>query len=791
MNRFSLAPLARGSKLPLWFLLFSTTASPAAPNTIRNPAPANMPESLAQSDPVWNKLPTRWADAPFFGNGFLGMFFYRDAKAEGTALNFVVNRTDTYDHRNAWLPDGSAKGEAGLPASGRLPNGRFVLPLAGAPGDAALRLDLWNAELTGTVGTSEGALGIRTFTHATRDLVVIEFTPSGNLSLDGLDWKPYPALVPLSEVGSDDHKAKLAGPMAPLRRPYPEPAREERGGIFISIREMPESPEYHTQGCGEGQYATAWKWVGGEAGGKALIVSMAFSHPGRTAADTAVAGVKAAIADGLPALRASHRAWWHEHWGKSFFAIPDARLNQFYQIQNYKLGCLTRADGPMIDLNGPWFPWERGVVRWPGIWWNLNTQLIYSSVQTPGYSDLGLSLLGDLERHRDALFDNVNPWETKARENRAMSISHATGRDLNAKGGALGDFAWVLHPIWEQYRVTMDQRILERLYPFLLGSLRHYQADLKEGADGKLHLPRAFSPEYTHAEDTNYELAPLRWLCRAIIEAEERLATDEGAAAECQKILERLTAYPENPEQGFLIGRDVPFDKPHRHYSHLLMIHPFGEFHANRAPEDAARARLSIEHFVAGNGNFDKMSNAWPEFGVAGMWAYLGEGDKALERLNSGLNYMHEQSKVTFKYEAAPISETPFLLHRVLQELLLHQRGDVIAVFPAVPSSWRDAAFADFRARGGFRVSAKRAGGRAAFVQVTSDAGEPLLIQPNLPGPVKAHGARAFAITGTEPGVYSVDLKKGETVLLHSGGQPPTVDFNMPAPDQPNFWGLK
>ena len=33
-----------------------------------------------------------------------------------------------------------------------------------------------------------------------------------------------------------------------------------------------------------------------------------------------------------------------------------------------------RDDGPILDLNGPWF----NDTPWPAIWWNLNIQLTYS-----------------------------------------------------------------------------------------------------------------------------------------------------------------------------------------------------------------------------------------------------------------------------------------------------------------------------------------------------------------------------------------------------------------------------
>jgi len=50
-----------------------------------------------------------------------------------------------------------------------------------------------------------------------------------------------------------------------------------------------------------------------------------------------------------------HRRWWHSYYPPSFLSFPDARLEDYYWIQIYKLGSAMRADGPILDLNRPWF----------------------------------------------------------------------------------------------------------------------------------------------------------------------------------------------------------------------------------------------------------------------------------------------------------------------------------------------------------------------------------------------------------------------------------------------------
>src|SRR5206468_2318739 len=102
-----------------------------------------------------------------------------------------------------------------------------------------------------------------------------------------------------------------------------------------------------------------------------------------------------AVRQGVARLEAAHRRWWHAYYPESFLTFPDARLEAYYWIQIYKLGSAMRPDGPILDLNGPWF----NATPWPGIWWNLNIQLTYSPLFRANRLDLAESLLRNLDRH--------------------------------------------------------------------------------------------------------------------------------------------------------------------------------------------------------------------------------------------------------------------------------------------------------------------------------------------------------------------------------------------------------
>ncbi len=88
-------------------------------------------------------------------------------------------------------------------------------------------------------------------------------------------------------------------------------------------------------------------------------------------------------------------------------------------------------------------------------------------------------------------------------------------------------------------------------------------------------------------------------------------------------------------------------------------------------------------------------------------------------------------------------------------------------IFPAVPSAWQDIEFRDLRTEGAFLVSAKRSAGQTDWVRIQSLAGEPCRIRPGFHGKVHIKSDRLLKLIEVTPGIYEIDLKKGEQVLLY------------------------
>ena len=389
-------------------------------------------------------------------------------------------------------------------------------------------------------------------------------------------------------------------------------------------------------------------------------------------------------------------------------------------------------------------------------------------------------LLEAVWNQRASLAKNAAPHSADS-----YAIGRATGPDcLQAVGSEVGNLPWTMHNLWLHYRSGMDDALLrERIFPLMKGSFRYLRHILVARPDGTLALPKTASPEYIDAvESSSYTLACVRWLAAALILADARLKAGDAVVPECREVLERLEPYPVDPATGIMVGKDTPFTKSHRHWSHLFMIYPFYEYTWDQ-PARAPLMERSLKNWTDKPGAFAGYS--W--LGAASMHAAAGHGDDALEFLHSFLKKSPLPN--TLYREGSPVIETPLAFARVVQEMLLTSHGDLIRIFPGVPGGWGEAAFADLRAEGAFLVGARREKGETRWVSVTSLAGEPCRIRTGLNGPVKALAKQPVAVRDAGPGVVEIALARGASALLYSGEAPPVETKPVPWAGEPNPWG--
>lgn len=214
----------------------------------------------------------------------------------------------------------------------------------------------------------------------------------------------------------------------------------------------------------------------------------------------------------------------------------------------YKVASATRCDSDdncwAMDLAMPWW----APTRWADYHWDLNVQMSYWLVLPSNHPQLGESLVRMMKRNLPYLIASVAPEyrnDSAAQaantgfEGQATCSAYllrntswdpergfATGCYEGGPGVQLGNLAWVAHNLWMQYRYTMSNATLaQAVVPVLSRAVNYYLRLKLDGPDGRWHLPRAQSPEYAAANDTNCEWCgrsraggprPLQWPPRVL-----------------------------------------------------------------------------------------------------------------------------------------------------------------------------------------------------------------------------------------------------------------------------------
>ena len=337
--------------------------------------------------------------------------------------------------------------------------------------------------------------------------------------------------------------------------------------------------------------------------------------------------------------------------------------------------------------------------------------------------------------------------------------------------------------------IVTDQK-KHAFYPLLKGSVNLYMHLLQKGDDGKLHLPVMHSPEYGSDRDNNYNLSLLRWGCGTLIEINRRYKLKDSQLPEWENVLKNLVDYPKDAN-GLRIGADVSFSSSHRHWSHMLMIHPL-HIMTDDQPENRDIINRSINHWLTvGN---SREVYGWSRAAAASLYATLGDGDSAIDQIHKHMADTRFVKPNTQYVEGDPVIECSIVLGRSIQDMLLQSWGNKINVFPAVPKSWDAAIFHDLRAEGAFLISAERKDGKTLWVKIKSLAGEPCRVKPGLDGEVSAVVAGGkIPLKDLGNGVYELGLRKGDEVLMYSGKDvPKPVIAPVPArPEDCNPWGVK
>jgi len=290
----------------------------------------------------------------------------------------------------------------------------------------------------------------------------------------------------------------------------------------------------------------------------------------------------------------------------------------------------------------------------------------------------------------------------------------------------MGDGAWLAQNLWDHYAFTGDKEYLRtRAYPILKELCEFWEDILKENADGKLIAPPGTSPEHGPvAAGNSYDQQLAYDLFTNTIEASQALGVDEDFRKKVETMCARLLG-PKIGKWGQLQEWVEDIDDPkdqHRHFSHMIAVHPGRQISPPTTPELAEAAKVSM------NARGDE-STGWSRAWKICVWARLQDGNRAYKILNGmvkssflpNLLATHPPFQIdgNFGYAAG------------VCEMLVQSHTGEIQLLPALPQAWPTGKATGLMARGNCTVDIEWKDGKVVSATIQNLLGNPCSVKIN------------------------------------------------------------
>ena len=713
-------------------------------------------------------IPTRWDEALPVGNGMLGSLVWQ----KGDNLRLSLDRADLWDLRPVKELDSlnfkmvvdavKAGSYSRIQQLGDVPYDRDPAP-SKIPG-AALT---FNITSLGEVGSADLDIatatahvswksGVRfsSFVHAKANV--------GWFKFENLKGDIIPTVVP-PQYGANSNKAasnQVVEGSNLSRLGYKQGTITKGDGWQTYIQEGWGGMKY--------QVSVRWHRKGSTLEGTWSITSHYPNIP--DAKQNAEQLTQQALTAGFDKQAQSHRSWWSSYWAQSAISIPDTLVEKQWYMEQYKFGSASRRNAPPITLQAVWTADNGNLPPWKGDYHNdLNTQLSYWMAYSGNHLDEGMCFIDWLWKCRPAF---------KSYTKRYFGVDGLNAPGVNTLAGApMGGWiqyslgptvgAWLAHHFYLQWRYSMDKDFLkQKAYPWIQDVAIFFdQLSVKE--NGKRRLPLSSSPEYNDNDitawfkhPTNFDLALIKWTYKAA----EEMALALGNTADAQRWKTIGSEWPDfatDANGTLLIAPNEPVHGSHRHFSHMLGIHPLGVID----PTQSQQEKRMVDATLAQIGQLG--TRAWCGYSfswMGGFYAYNHQGNEAADMLRKfasnfcSTNSFHlngdqkggQYSDFTYR----PFTlEGNFAFASSLQEMMLQSHRGYIELFPALPAAWKDCRFEKLRAQGAFLVSAQQKDGALQSVTITSEKGTTLKLMNPFAG--------SFMLNGK-----TVKAAKGEIIIL-------------------------
>jgi len=715
---------------------------------------------LSRQDPIWSwnatspdpdaGRPREWVKGLYGGNSQLGYLLWQP---NDSIIHISLSRSDLYDDRTAESTPAAFMGNFVYDRP-RLPVGHYSITFSSPVVSAVGRMRLHTARSEYNVTLVDGMVYLSVWAAQQLDVIVLECSST---SLVDVQW--VPELAQSTWSGRDSKYT-----------PNPPPLNTSN---LIVWGRLNTTVQPHLSGTA---HATSQLWTPkSDDSGVVLFTSISpvLPSPGQ-AATAAESMVLAAAALGVQAVRKTHEHWWAAFWPSGgFLTMEDSVLEALFYVQVYKFACAARRGRAFMDLNGPWLvtpdmaPTESGTNA-PDLHWDWNIQGMYYLPIVANRPEIAGSLVDYLEGllHSGSLSSPSNVpmgWEDSAAAPAGASALDGLQscywvygpNCTSAPPTVTGNLLWALQVATEVAFFSGNTTALTAVvFPLLDKALQFYYHFFIDSG-GVVSLPPTFSPEYPGGAgpNANYDLALLRWGLSAALGLVARFNLSSPHAEAWNDTLHRLVPYSfDAPSNTYSVYEGRPYNSPHRHFSHLLMVWPLRGLLNLSDPTTFSRARDSVDLWSS----LPELGSLFGRPTCASMNVLLRRPAAAVDNMSylletrlEGSGWYREPGGVGGEGGATSCNETPFMAAYTLVDWLLQSwnttsttnknipaagggsvlgaaAAHIIEPFPGLISSLNlttaspydsapvrvaSASFFNLSAIGGFTVSAHREGG--------------------------------------------------------------------------------
>lgn len=283
---------------------------------------------------------------------------------------------------------------------------------------------------------------------------------------------------------------------------------------------------------------------------------------------------------------------------------------------------------------------------------------------------------------------------------------------------------WLCSHLYEHFLFTGNEEYLrETALPVIRQAVLFCIDWLQQGHDGLLHALPSTSPENTFYDEkrricsvsysSTIDITLIREVFSNYLEACNILECKDPLMKQVNISIKRLPPFKINRDGGLneWINDFDEYDRGHRHFAHLVGLHPFSQINKKDTPEVMEATRKSIRSRVRNH----TMPIGWNTAWLVNFYARLEEGEKAKLYVDQLLHHCVYNNLFSLH---PPLQEGPGE-RRIFQidgnlgvaagiiEMLIQSHLRRISILPALPVDWKEGFLYGIKTRGAQMVSIK------------------------------------------------------------------------------------